>query len=100
MKSYILNLLKVILLLFLCLGCNDDTQTSSELGRTGISLEEGFLDPPTEAKPAIYYLFLNGYINRDYLGKELASLSEKGIGGLCVFDMGGRGNKEKPKLCI
>jgi len=64
------------------------------MDKGGISLEEGFLNPPKEAKPSIYYLFLNGYANKDYLEKELTSLNEKGIGGLCVFDMGGRGNKE------
>jgi hypothetical protein len=56
------------------------------------SLATGFLDPPKAAKPSIYWLWLNGYVNRDYLETELRQFSEKGIGGLCIFDMGARGD--------
>jgi len=56
------------------------------------SLAAGFLDPPKAAKPSIYWLWLNGYVNRDYLESELKQFSEKGIGGLCIFDMGARGD--------
>jgi len=55
-------------------------------------LVSGFLDPPKAAKPSIYWLWLNGYVNRDYLDTELKQFSEKGIGGLCIFDMGARGD--------
>lgn len=54
----------------------------------------GFLHPPKAAKPSIYWLWLNGYINRAYLEMELKQFSEKGIGGLCIFDMGARGDKK------
>ncbi|MHC4071981.1 MAG: glycosyl hydrolase [Planctomycetota bacterium] len=54
-------------------------------------LVSGFLDPPKAARPSMYWLWLNGYVNRDYLETELKQYSEKGIGGLCIFDMG-RGN--------
>ncbi|MCP4258413.1 MAG: hypothetical protein GY774_13075 [Planctomycetes bacterium] len=55
-------------------------------------LVTGFLNPPKAAKPSIYWLWLNGYVNRDYLQTELKQYSEKGIGGLCIFDMGARGD--------
>lgn len=61
-----------------------------------VSLEEGFRSPPREARPATYYLLLNGYANRDYLPKEIGMLHEAGIGGLCVFDMGARGHNVPP----
>jgi len=54
----------------------------------------GFLNPPKPARPSIYWLWLNGYVNRDYLETELKQYSEKGIGGLCIFDMGARGDKK------
>ncbi len=57
-------------------------------------LVAGFLNPPKAARPSIYWLWLNGYVNRDYLEKELKQFSEKGIGGLCIFDMGARGDKK------
>ena len=57
-------------------------------------LVAGFLHPPKAAKPSIYWLWLNGYVNRACLEKELKQFSEKGIGGLCIFDMGARGDKK------
>jgi hypothetical protein len=58
------------------------------------SLVAGFQDPPKAARPSVYYILLNGYVNRDYVKHELEQLSKMGIGGLCVFDMGARGLKE------
>ncbi len=59
-----------------------------------VSLIAGFQDPPNAARPSAYYLMLNGYVNRDYIEKELTQLHDVGISGLCVFDMGARGSKE------
>ncbi len=61
-------------------------------GRRPNELEAGFLSPPREAKPSAYWLWLNGYTNRDYFDKELGEFADKGIGGLCIFDMGARGD--------
>jgi len=60
----------------------------------GSALLEGFMNPVSSAKPSVYYLMLNGYLNKDYVGTELEQLSAAGIGGLCVFDMGARGAVE------
>ncbi len=54
-------------------------------------LDDGFLRPPAQARPHVYYLWLNGYVNHDYMDRELQQLRDAGIGGLCVFDMGARG---------
>lgn len=35
------------------------------------ALERGFRNPPDEARPSAYYLMLNGYLNRDHVGREL-----------------------------
>ncbi len=58
------------------------------------ALEAGFQQPPREAKPSAYWLWLNGYANRDYFDTELRAFAEQGVGGLCIFDMGARGNAE------
>ena len=55
-------------------------------------LEAGFLQPPRAAKPSAYWLWLNGYTNRDYFEQELKDFADHGIGGLCIFDMGARGD--------
>ncbi len=44
------------------------------------------------ARPSVYFLLLNGYLNRDWVTKELAEYRRVGIGGLCLFDMGARGD--------
>jgi len=75
----------VILLSNLQIRADDTTDFTNPL-------VSGFLHPPKAAKPSIYWLWLNGYVNRDYLESELKQFSEKGIGGLCIFDMGARGD--------
>jgi len=56
-------------------------------------LVAGFLDPPKEARPSAYWLWLNGYVNRDYAERELKDMYDTGIRGVCIFDMGTRGDK-------
>src|SRR5579883_1842931 len=58
---------------------------------TGDSLEDGFRNPPMSARPSIYFLLLNGYVNREYVDRELEAYRKAGVGGLCLFDMGARG---------
>ena len=53
-------------------------------------LLEGFKQPPKQARPSIYWLWLNGYVNRDHFEKELTAYKEKGISGLLLFEMGAR----------
>ena len=56
-------------------------------------LVAGFHDPPKEARPSAYWLWLNGYVNRDYVERELKEMCDAGIRGVCIFDMGTRGDK-------
>ncbi len=59
-----------------------------------LDLETGFHHPPHDAKPSAYWLWLNGYANADYFDTELRAFADQGVGGLCIFDMGARGNAE------
>ncbi len=84
---------KIINLLFLLVILSTSIQSrATEQIDFSSPLVSGFLNPPKAAKPSIYWLWLNGYVNRDYLETELKQYSEKGIGGLCIFDMGARGD--------
>jgi len=87
LNTYVINLLLLIFTLTIPLQARAVEKTDST-----DSLASGFLKPPKAAKPSIYWLWLNGYVNRDYLETELKQFSEKGIGGLCIFDMGARGD--------
>ena len=55
-------------------------------------LEAGFRQPPPPARPHLYFMLLNGHVDRAYLEKEIAAYAQAGIGGLCVFDVGARGD--------
>lgn len=57
-------------------------------------LAAGFRNPPPSARPHIYFMLLNGHVDRAYLEKELAAYAQAGVGGLCVFDVGARGRKD------
>jgi hypothetical protein len=86
---------KIINLLFVLAVLSIPIQSrATEQIDTNNPLVSGFLNPPKPARPSIYWLWLNGYVNRDYLQTELKQYSEKGIGGLCIFDMGARGDKK------
>ncbi|MBN1804784.1 MAG: hypothetical protein JW837_06005 [Sedimentisphaerales bacterium] len=84
-----INLLLIVIILSITIQSLAIEETNSV-----DSLVAGFLNPPKAAKPSIYWLWLNGYVNRDYLDTELKQFSENGIGGLCIFDMGARGDKK------
>ncbi len=57
-------------------------------------LEAGFQQPPQAAKPSAYWLWLNGYVNRECFDQELRAFAAQGVGGLCIFDMGARGEAQ------
>jgi hypothetical protein len=61
------------------------------LARADGRLAAGFADPPKQARPATYYLLLNGYTDLARMDYELDAFHEVGVRGLCVFDMGARG---------
>ncbi len=73
-----------VLAAWLSIACGLRTAVADEL-------KSGFLQPPKQARPSIYYLLLNGYVNRDHLDRELEQYAAAGVSGLCVFDMGAKG---------
>ena len=86
-----------VLLIFCLTGCRNDKSVNhqkADVLKSTIALYEGFQNPPNEAKPTVYFILLNGYLNKDFVQIELEQYAEKGIGGLLVFDMGIIGNEE------
>lgn len=51
------------------------------------SLEESFRDPPSEARPRVWWHWLNGNVTRDGIAKDLAWMERAGIGGVQTFDI-------------
>jgi hypothetical protein len=57
------------------------------------SLESGFRNPPPQARPHTYWLWLNGYVDPETARTELRAMKDAGFSGVLMFDMGARGDK-------
>ncbi|MPZ20388.1 MAG: hypothetical protein GEV06_21100 [Luteitalea sp.] len=67
----------------------------SQTAESGVTrLARGFENPPPEARPHVYWLWLNGYIDRATALEELKAMKAAGFSGVLAFDMGARGPKE------
>ncbi len=47
-----------------------------------------FLNPPTEARPQVWWHWMNGNISREGIRKDLLWMKEAGLGGVHIFDAG------------
>lgn len=50
------------------------------------TLEQHFQDPPMEARPRVWWHWMNGNVTKDGIAKDLAWMKRVGIGGLQNFD--------------
>ncbi|MCS7023497.1 MAG: glycosyl hydrolase [Bryobacteraceae bacterium] len=55
-------------------------------------LESGWRNPPRPARPHVYWLWLNGWVDVAAAREELRAMKDAGIGGVLLFDMGARGD--------
>lgn len=67
-------------------ACSDGRKTPS--ARTAAMLEEGFITPPDDAKPRVWWHWMNGNITKDGALKDIEWMRRAGIGGFHVFDAG------------
>ncbi|KPF87933.1 glycoside hydrolase [Novosphingobium sp. AAP83] len=51
------------------------------------TLEQQFRDPPSDARPRVWWHWMNGNISKDGIAKDLAWMKRVGIGGLQNFDV-------------
>ena len=54
-----------------------------------VTLETGFRTPPDEAKPWVYWWWLNGNVTKESITHDLEEMKDKGIGGFLMFDSRG-----------
>ena len=54
-----------------------------------MDLERGFAVPPIEAKPRVYWWWLNSQVTKEAITRDLEEMNAKGIGGALLFDAGG-----------
>lgn len=68
--------------------------TAEAVGRDAAKLEAEFQDPPAEARPRVWWHWINGNITAEGLRKDLAWMKRVGIGGAQAFDV----NLQSPQI--
>lgn len=53
---------------------------------SNVLLKKGFTTPPNEAKPRVWWHWMNGNISKDGIAKDLLWMNRIGIGGFMNFD--------------
>ena len=51
-------------------------------------LADGFRAPPSEARPRVYWWWLNNLVSREGITRDLEEFQAKGIGGVLLFNAG------------
>ena len=84
-RLYFYLSLMVLALCAACMAvsCSGDKKTS---GESLTQLKEGFATPPREARPYLWWHWMNGNITKDGIRKDLEWMSRIGIGGFHHFD--------------
>jgi len=57
--------------------------------------EKEFANPPLEARPGALWTWLNGYVNKDQITKELKEMKAKGMRGAIIWDIGSLADPDK-----
>ncbi|MDR3309089.1 MAG: glycosyl hydrolase, partial [Tannerella sp.] len=52
------------------------------------SLEQGFITPPDEARPGVYWYFMDGNLSADGMTKDLEAMRKAGIGHVLFLEVG------------
>jgi hypothetical protein len=87
-KSKIECLLSVILLAGLLFSACDSKNSPVGVSKETDKLDEGFKNPPMQARPRAYWAWINGNVNLPRLTYELEEYKDKGFAGVDIFDIG------------
>jgi len=73
--------------MWFCLGLVLDCITGWHVWAGVASLEAGFDVPPPEAKPWVYWYFMDGNLTREGMTADLEAMREAGIGGAIYLEV-------------
>jgi len=73
----------VLILLSLCFGCNPQSEKETQT----ITLEEGFKNPPNEAKARTWWHWISGNVSKSGITKDLESMKAVGIQEAQLFNV-------------
>ncbi len=68
-------------------GLQHSVVAGEETDEIVVSLEDSFREPPQEARPRVWWHWLNGNVTKDGIAKDLAWMKRTGIGGVQTFDV-------------
>ena len=71
---------------------------AAEPARAQTSLDEGWRNPPNEAKLRAYWWWLNGNVDREAITRDLEEMAHKGFGGAVLFDAGGAEQRDNGRV--
>ncbi len=75
-------MLSVFLLTVISLSCGKQEREMTTV------LEQEFINPPNEAKPRVWWHWMNGNVTKDGIQKDFEWMHRSGIGGFQNFDAG------------
>jgi len=87
-------LIGAAILVFGACGTGASTGSRPASDRAALS-EKDFFDPPLSARPGVLWAWLNGFVDRDQLTRELEELKAKGLGGAIIWDVGSLADPKK-----
>ena len=68
-------------------GAANNAASPAATAQSG-DLEHGFAQPPLSARPRVYWWWLESYLDRAGITRDLEEMERKGIGGALIFDAG------------
>src|SRR5689334_10975167 len=72
---------------------------AATLERPAAKLENGWINPPRQARLRAYWWWLNGNVTSNAITRDLEEMKNKGFGGAVIFDADGssqEGNDRAP----
>ncbi|EDM35122.1 putative glycosyslhydrolase [Pedobacter sp. BAL39] len=84
-KSFRINILLLLFLTaVLIYGCSHELNPGAS---STILLKAGFMNPPAQAKPGVYWYFMDGNLSRASMTADLESMKQAGIGNLIFLEV-------------
>ena len=81
--------LKKMLLMLLTVVFLSVTLSAQEKEQYHSKLESGFLNPPAQARPHIWWHWTNGNITKEGITADLEAMHRVGFGGVYIFNIAG-----------
>ncbi|WP_428331495.1 glycosyl hydrolase [Mucilaginibacter sp.] len=73
----------LVRLLFFCFACLSSSLCCAQISK----IKAGFLNPPNNAKPGVYWYFMDGNITKASMTKDLESMRKAGIGNVIFLEV-------------